>query len=268
MTAVQAVRPPAVDRWWARLFVPAVVPVLLLIGYQAVASSGQNPYFPILPKIAGAAGELWFGAGLSRDVLPSLGNLLIGYATGLLLGVALGVLLGRVPMARRVVAPLVAFGLTLPTVALLPLFLIAFGIGAAMQQAVIAFAVFFVAVINTADGIRGTDPVLLDYARVYRLTRWRRIGLVIIPAAAPSILAAARVGLSAGLLVMVVGEMVGASHGIGAVTLLAQQDFAYDRMWAGIVLVGLLGIAINVGFLPLERRLAGRLGAAHTGGTP
>ncbi len=268
MTAVVAVRPPAVDRWWARLFVPAVVPVLVVIAYQALASSGENPYFPPLQEIISAAGELWFGPGLTRDVLPSLWNLAVGYSTGLLLGVALGLLLGRVEVARRILAPLVAFGLTLPTVALLPLFLIAFGIGAAMQQAVIAFAVFFIAVVNTTDGIRDTDPVLLDYSRVYRLNRWRRIALVIVPAAAPNILAAARVGLSAGLLVMVVGEMVGASHGIGAVTLLAQQDFAYDQMWAGIVLLGLLGIAINVGFLALERRLAGRLGAAHTGGTP
>ncbi|MGC3995007.1 MAG: ABC transporter permease subunit [Propionicimonas sp.] len=269
MSAVETPRTPVVDRLWARVLVPLVVPALALAGYQAVATSGRNPYFPPLGTIAAAANELWFGEGLTRDVLPSLANLAVGYVSGLTLGLVVGLVLGRVPVARAIIQPLVSFGLTLPTVALLPVFLIVFGVGAQMQQAVIALSVFFVAVINTADGVRSTDPVLLDLVRVYRIPRLRRTFQVIVPAASTHILAAARVGLSSALLVMVVGEMVGASHGIGAVTLLAQQEFAYARMWAGIVLLAGLGVLFNLGFMAVERRLTARLGLplASPGGT-
>jgi ABC-type nitrate/sulfonate/bicarbonate transport system permease component len=249
-----------VDSRAARWLGPLVLPAVALAGYQQLATSGATPYFPSLSDIAAAASQLWFGEGFVRDVLPSLTNLAIGYAAGVILGVSLGLLLGRLPAIGTAVQPVIAFGLTMPAVALLPVFLIVFGIGAHMQQAVITMSVFFVMVVNTADGVRRTDPVLLDLAQVYRLPRWRRILQIVLPAASNQVLAGARVGLSAALMVMVVGEMVGASNGIGAVTLLAQQDFAYARMWAGIVLLAVLGVVLNLGFVAVERRLGVHLG--------
>ncbi|MDK9672212.1 ABC transporter permease [Propionibacterium freudenreichii] len=248
---------PVADRRWARYLVPVLVPALLVAIYQLI--SGSSPYLPGIGEIAAASRQMWTGAGFSANVVPSLTNLAVGYLAGLVLGLAVGVALGRAVVLRELLAPVIAFGLNLPGVAMLPVFLIAFGIGPRMQQGVIAFAVFFVVVINTTAGVRNTEPLLVDMARVYRLPRWRRICQVILPAASVSVLAGARVGLSAALLVMVVGEMVGASNGIGAQTLLAQQNFDYAQMWAGIVLLAALGIVLNLGFLAAERRLTHRL---------
>lgn len=259
MSTTDVARVPLVDRRAVRWLAPLLLPALALAGYQQLATTGATPYFPTLSDIATAASQLWFGEGFVRDVLPSLTNLAIGYVAGVILGVSLGLLLGRLPALGTAVQPVIAFGLTMPAVALLPVFLIVFGIGAQMQQAVITMSVFFVMVVNTTDGVRRTDPVLLDLARVYQLPRWRRTLQLVLPAAANQVLAGARVGLSAALLIMVVGEMVGASNGIGAVTLLAQQDFAYPRMWAGIVLLAALGVVLNLGFVAVERRLSARL---------
>lgn len=250
----------AIDSWWAKYLVPAVLPILILIGYSAYSAQAATPYFPTIPEIWSASRDLWFGDGFSRHIVPSLSNLFIGYFIGLLLGLTAGVILGLYRGFREAWSPVIYFGLTLPPVALLPIFLIVFGVGSTMQRAVIALSVFFITVINTTDGVRNTDPVLFDLTAVYRVPRWRVILQVVLPAASAHILAAARVGLAAALLVMVVGEMVGASRGIGAVTLLAQQEFSYDRMWAGIALLALLGIVLNLGFLALERRLLQLLG--------
>ena len=129
---------------------------------------------------------------------------------------------------------------------------------------VIAFAVLFYVLVTTADAIRGIEPVLLDVAAIYRVHRWRRLVFILLPAAVPAMLSAARVTLSVGVLVMVVSEMVGASRGIGAVTLLAQQSFAYKQMSAGMILLAILGIGLNALLSLAERRLL--LGAGYRTG--
>lgn len=261
---MSSIRPAAGDRWWARYLVPAIIPALLIACYQWYASTGDSVYFPTLGAIGDAGGQLWFGPGFHQDVLPSLLNLAIGYVVGMVLGVALGVAIGRSPIFRKVVQPLISFGLTLPPVALLPVFLIIFGVGTGMHRGIIGFAVFFVAVVNTAAGVSAIDPVLDDVAAVYRLPRGRRVLNLVIPAASVAIIAAARIGLNVGVLVMVVSEMIGTANGIGAVTLLAQQKFAYAEMWAGIVLLAVIGIVLNLAFRALERGLLRRLGLTDT----
>jgi sulfonate transport system permease protein len=239
-----------------RLAWPAVLPVALIAVYQLWASHGDNPYYPTLPAIARAFRENWTGAGFAENVVPSLWNLARGYAGGLLLGIAGGVVLGRVRVLGRALRPLVSFFLTLPPVALLPLLLIVFGVGAQMQVGAILLSVLVYVLVSTADGMRDIEPTLDELSRVYGIRGARRLGIVLLPAAAPQIVAAARVALSLGVLVMVVSEMVGASRGIGAVTLLAQQSFAYDQMWAGMVLVALIGIVLNALFGIAERTVA------------
>ncbi|MBG0566410.1 ABC transporter permease [Actinoplanes aureus] len=244
----------------------AILPAALIAGYQFWAVRAHNPYFPPLGAIAREFRATWLGPGFTEHVLPSLWNLVRGYLIGLLAGVAGGVLLGRVRVLRDLLGPLVGFFLTLPAVALLPIFVIALGIGATMQVGVIVFSVFFVVLVNTTAGMRAVDAALIDVGRAYRIGPLRRLFLLLLPAAAPYIVAAARTALSIAVLVMVVSEMVGAPYGIGAVTLLAQQEFQYARMWAGMVLLALLGYSLNAAFALVERFTVGRWGMVATTG--
>lgn len=239
-----------------------LAPVLLVVGYQRWAAQADDPYFPTVPEIVSAFREMWVGEGFTNHVVPSLWNLGRGYALGLALGIGCGLLIGLHDRLGRVVAPIVAFCLTLPAVAVLPMFIIVLGIGSSLQVGIIVFAVFFTVLVNTADGVRAMDPGLHDVARSFGIAGARRTLAIVLPAAGPQILAAARTSVSVSLLVMVVSELVGASRGIGAATLLAQQDFQYARMWAGMVLLAVLGYVLNALFAVVERPLLRRLGVA------
>jgi ABC-type nitrate/sulfonate/bicarbonate transport system permease component len=142
---------------------------------------------------------------------------------------------------------------SLPPVALIPLFLFIFGIGTKMQVAIIYFSAVWPVVLNTVDGVRATDPILLDVAKVYRLSGWRRVGLTL-HSATPQIFVGARIALAIALIVMVVSEMVGSTNGIGYVILQAQREFKVADMWAGILVIALVGLAVNILFVAIERR--------------
>jgi len=113
----------------------------------------------------------------------------------------------------------------------------------------------FPILLNTIDGVRGIEPGLEDVARSFRLTRRQRIFTIQLPSAAPRIFAGMRIALSIAFIMMIVTEMIGATSGIGFVTLNAQQNFQVPLMWSGMILLGILGALLNFLFLLLERRV-------------
>lgn len=243
-----------------RLLWMCVLPVLLLYAYNVYATGQENPFFPDLGQLREAVTWTWTPDALSRDAVPSLLNLARGYLIGFVSGVLIGVVLGRVRTLRRAADPVIGFVLTLPAVALLPVFLLLFGIGQQLQVSIIVFAVVFTVIVMTAHAVAGIEPVVLDMAQSFRIRTWRRLVFVILPSVTPQILSAARITLSLSVLVMVVSEMVGASTGIGATVLLAQQSFDYNGMWAGMVLIAVLGIVLNILFTIVERSVLRLLG--------
>jgi ABC-type nitrate/sulfonate/bicarbonate transport system permease component len=246
-----------------RVLGPLVLPALLIVAYQLFSMHHHSLFFPSVPAIAHAFVATWGPTGLRQDVGPSLYNLGVGYLAGLTLALAVGLVVARREWLYLVVEPLVAFFLSLPPITLIPIFLVLFGIGNAMQQSLIAFAVFFQVFVNTTDGLRSTNATLQHTAAIYRVRRWRKILLIDLPAASPQILAGARTALSLAVLVMIVSELVGAPHGIGAVTLDAQNGFNYPVMWAGMVLTALLGIVLNALFSLAERPFLRRSGLSE-----
>jgi ABC-type nitrate/sulfonate/bicarbonate transport system permease component len=109
--------------------------------------------------------------------------------------------------------------------------------------------------LNTIDGVRGVDRGMLDMARAYGVGRWGRIRDVIIPATLPRVVTGMRTSLSIAIILMVVSEMVASSNGIGYFVLESQRRFAISDMWAGIVLLGIIGYIANFAFVQVERRV-------------
>ena len=246
---------PSIGARGIRILWACILPVALLIAYQLWSESNQDPFFPTIPVMIEDFKTAWIGEGFSQNVVPSLTNLAIGYIAGFALGALCGIALGRLRFLRRATEPVVGFILTIPAVALLPLFLIFLGIGQQLQIGIITFSVFFIVLVMTTHAVVGIESVLLDVCDIYRIRHWRRLLQVLVPAVIPQLLSAARVTLSISILVMVVSEMIGASQGIGATILLAQQSFDYGSMWAGMLLLALLGISLNLLFAFGERRL-------------
>ncbi len=238
------------------------VPILLLAAWWFGSLNSSNPFFPPLRDILLEFQKLWLFDKFASDVLPSIGNFVAAYLIACVAGIALGILLGLVKPLFWMLDPIVQLVRSIPAVALLPIFVATMGFGNEVRIFAIALASLFPVLISTIDGVRATEPLLLETARVYRLSRWERLRDVFIPSAAPQMFAGALVSLQVAFIVMITSEMLGAARGIGALTLLAQKSFDVKGMWAGILLLGILGYLANLLFTMTRRRaLAWYLGA-------
>lgn len=230
------------------------LPVVLILGWWLVSLNSTSVYFPPLPKILSSLSE-WLPKGLANDILPSLRNLLLGYAIAVVLGVAVGIALGRVHALEYAVAPILHLFRSVPPAALLPLFILAMGPTTAMRVAVIAFGSLWPTLLATIDGIRGVDPLTLDVTRIYRTSRLRRLFRVLIPAASPLILAGMKTSLAFSIILVVVSEMMASTQGIGFFIFSSQQYFNLPALWAGTIVMGVIGYVLSEIFFLAEHRL-------------
>ncbi|UUZ59511.1 ABC transporter permease [Nocardioides sp. B-3] len=227
--------------------------VAVLAAWWILSSGSTSFYFPPLSEIWARFRELWLFEQVPTDVWPSLRNFSPAIALSCLIGIPLGVLLGSLRTLQQIVSPVLSFGWALPKLALLPAFIAIAGIGDGMKVAFIVAGAIWPILLGARDGVRAVDPALRDMARSYRLGRAATIFKVLLPAAAPQIFAGIRTSLAIGLVLMIVGEMLVASSGLGYFVLQAQQSYALVDMWAGALLIGLLGYLINLLFSTLER---------------
>ncbi|MBB5959326.1 ABC-type nitrate/sulfonate/bicarbonate transport system permease component [Saccharothrix tamanrassetensis] len=235
----------------------------LVVVWELLTWLADDTFFPRPTAIAEAARALWLSGPADRlfltdtvfeHVFPSVGRLLAGWGIAALIGVSLGVALGRSATAMQFAGPLLTFLRSIPPPALVPVFLLVFNIGTQMQLATIVFGVLWPILLNSVDGARSVDATKYETSAVFRIPKPQWVLGVVLPAAAPKIFAGLRVSLSLSLVLMVVSELVGTDNGIGSQLLVAQREFDFPDMWAGIVLLGVLGYALNTVLLAFERR--------------
>ncbi len=189
---------------------------------------------------------------LTRQLMPSLGRIFMGFALAAIVGVPLGLLMGTISMVYRLLEPITEFIRPIPSSAYIPVAILFLGIGNEMKVFVVFLACMFPILLNTYGGVRGVDPVLIDTGRTFGLSRTRALWQIILPAALPSILTGMRISLGIALIVAVVAEMITGNSGIGYFILDMQRIFRVPEMFAGIFTLGLLGFLINFIFLRLE----------------
>ncbi len=183
-------------------------------------------------------GLLWKNLG------ASLYRLSIGWTLGTILGIVAGLLIGLFPLARAGLQPLVSALFPIPKIALLPLFVIWFGIGEGSKVAVILFGAFFPTVIATYGGVDNVDRNLIRMGQSFGLSRLSIVRKIIIPGALPAILSGFRISVSIAIVLLVAAEMIGARYGIGAYILEAGALFATDKLIAGVAILSLFGLVI------------------------
>jgi ABC-type nitrate/sulfonate/bicarbonate transport system permease component len=237
------------------LGVSFVVPVLILVVWWFASAGSTSPFYPPLETILDNFRDNWLFARFGTDVLPSLSRFALGYLVAVVAGIGLGVLFGRMRLLYQAFAPTVQFARSIPGTALVPVTIVLIGIGNAPKIWLIGFVCAFPIMLNTIDGVRGIERGLEDVGRTFRLTRRQRIFAIQLPSAAPQIFAGLRIALAIAFIMMVVTEMVGATNGIGFVTLSAQQSFQVPLMWSGMLLLAVLGALLNALFVLVERRV-------------
>lgn len=233
------------------------LPVLLITIWFVATLGNTNYLVPTPGGMVEAFVSTWFGDRFWADVLPSIGRLLAGVAGSILLGVGLGILIGSFRTLRQILEPLLEFFRAIPPPVLVPVLALILGISDQMKIAVIIFGSMWPVLLNTIEGVRATDEVQRDTARSYRLSRTHRLWHLTLPAAAPQIMAGVRQSLSIALILMVISEMTYSSSGLGFTIIQFQRNFAIPQMWSGILVLGLIGLALSLLFQLAERRILG-----------
>ncbi|BAL88869.1 putative ABC transporter permease protein [Actinoplanes missouriensis 431] len=237
-----------------RLIYALALPVVLFAGWWVLSAGSESFYAPPLSDILTAFGDTWTLAALKADVLPSLLRLLAGYLLAALIGIGLGLAIGLNRRLRAVCEPVLEFFRAIPPPVLVPVIMLFAGIGDTMKIIVIVFGCVWPILLNTVEGVRAVDGVVLETARSYGVTGPARITKVILPSAGPQIAAGLRQALSIAIILMVISEMFAASNGLGFTIVQFQRSFAIPEMWSGIILLGLLGFALSLMFRLAEKR--------------
>ncbi|MGH3249243.1 MAG: ABC transporter permease [Trebonia sp.] len=231
-----------------------VVLVVGIAGWQLWTSAANSSFFPPPSKIVVRMYDLWFSGPVAHvflttdatgNILPSLGRVFGGLLIATAIGVPLGIALGRSPAVTAYLNPLLQLARALPVVTMAPVFIVLFKIGTQMEVATIVFGTIWPILMNTIDGAASVDPVQVETARAFRMTRWQKLVWLTIPSALPRAFAGFRLSLSLSLILMVFAELVGSTDGIGYEMSNATNSFDMTLLWSTIVLLGILGYLLN-----------------------
>ena len=242
-----------------------VAPILLaFVAFVAiwkaiVVVAGYPPFIlPAPEQVAGRFVGAWSDGTIAPHAIATLQEVLLGFGIGAGLGVAVGYLLARSNLVERVLSPYIVAAQATPILALAPLLAIWFGPGLLSKVVICALIVFFPVAVSTMVGIRSVDTGLLELGRSLRATRRQILWTLEIPAALPSILGGIRVGVTLAVVGAIVAEWAGASRGLGVLVNLARASlFDTPLMFATLLTIALLGIALYAVVVVLERRLVG-----------
>ena len=199
--------------------------------------------------------ELWQSGLLFKHLVPSLTRLAVGAALGASVGISVGVLIGLFSYIRAGLVPVVAALFPIPKIALLPLFVIWFGIDEGSKYALIAFGTFTPTVVATYGAVDNVDRGLIRMGQSFGLGWWSIVRKIVLPGAMPGILSGLRVSLAIAIILLVAAEMLGAEYGIGAYILEAGSLYDLERLFAGVVILSLLGVLVSTAITRIERRL-------------
>jgi ABC-type nitrate/sulfonate/bicarbonate transport system permease component len=230
----------------------------VLLALWGAASAGGWISKVFLPTPQATWVSLWQGlqgGDLAQGSVQTLRRMLLGWGLASLLGVMLGVCIGLSVTLRAWLGPSLEFVRPLPSAAVMPLAISIWGLSDMMVLAVVAFGSTWPVLLATMHGLASVHVRLREVAAALQLSRWAFVWKIGLPHALPDILAALRLALTISLIVTVVGEILGSQPGLGQAVLLAARSFRADDLFAGVALLGAIGLASNALLAFAERWL-------------
>ena len=263
-----------ITQGWRQAATGLVAPVVIIALWQACAMLGWvNPqvlpsplavvskwieYALPLSAFDPAAGS-WFAWALSgellHDTMGSMYRVVVGFLIGAGLALPLGLSMGSSRTMYAWLNPLMQVLRPIPPIAYIPLAILWFGLGNAPAVFLIALGAFFPVLMNTIAGVRHVDGIYIRAARNLGVNRRTMFLRVMLPAAVPYILSGVRIGIGTAFIVVIVSEMIAVNNGLGFRILEAREYFWSDKIIAGMISIGLLGLAIDVGMNKLNNHL-------------
>jgi len=253
--ATEAAAPPR--RWIDSRLAPPVLLVLVLLAWEGIVRLCHVPAI-VVPPPSAVAVALWEGI-VSGVFLPhflvTLWEILAGFGIGAAVGIALGVLIGLSPLAERLVFPYVVAFQTLPKVAIAPIIVIWFGYGLSSKIIITATIAFFPLLANTIAGLRAAPSEQIEMLRACTASDWQIFRMIRVPQALPFIFVGLDVAAVLSVIGAIVGEFVGAKAGLGY--LILQKNFTFDMagVFAILIILSLMGVALHLVIAALQARL-------------
>ena len=244
--------------WVQSLVKKSIVILLLLILWETAPRMGlvDPTFFPPFSKVV----ESWWGLVISGDLYAhfqaSILRSLLGFGLAILFAIPLGLVVGWYPLASELLNPVLEVFRNTAALALLPVFILLLGIGETSKVSIVFFACTFPILLNTINAVRNVEPLLIKAAKSMGLPSYRLFYKVILPASVPTIFTGIRMAGTSSILVLIAAEMVGAKEGLGFLINYSQQNFQIPQMYAGIITISLLGVAINYLLVSLERKFS------------
>ena len=265
----------ATKQWhWREAGIGLIVPAVVIVFWQAVVMLGWvNPQvlpsplavvrkwieylLPLTPYDAEQGSWLaWAVSGeLIIDSLGSLYRVVVGFGIGAGLALPLGLAMGANQRVYDWCNPLVQLLRPIPPIAYIPLAILWFGLGNPPAVFLIALGAFFPVLMNTIAGVRQVDGIYIRAARNLGAGGRTMFLRVILPAAVPYILSGVRIGIGTAFIVVIVSEMIAVNNGLGFRILEAREYFWSDKIMAGMISIGLIGLAIDIGMNKLNDHL-------------
>ncbi|MGW4799004.1 ABC transporter permease [Nonomuraea sp. NPDC004297] len=204
----------------------------------------------VAARLAGLVldGELWGHVGVT------LGEAGAGYLIGIAVGLAAALILVSVPALDEIAGPFLAAFYSIPKIALAPMFIMWFGLGLLPKVLLAALMVFLIVLANTMAGVRGIEPGLVEVARVMGARGGRLVRTIILPGAAPAVVASIRLTFSRAMVGAVLGEFIAATQGLGFLIVRSSRQFETATVFAGIVVVAVLVMLVNAMVRAVEAR--------------
>lgn len=218
-------------------------PLALIALWETVVRAGilDARFFPPPSLVLAALWRLVADGSMAQHTGASVVRVLAGFAIGGAAGLAAGLLLGTVRPLRVALEPTISALYVIPKVAILPLVMLIFGLGEASKIAIVAIATFFIVVINTTAAVIGVEPIYLEAGRAFGARRLTMFAHVILPGALPAIFTGLRLALGTALIVIIAAEFVAAREGIGYFVWFAWNTLRPEEMFAGFIVIGILG---------------------------
>jgi ABC-type nitrate/sulfonate/bicarbonate transport system permease component len=231
--------------------------VLLVVMMATVAEMRLvSPVFLPTPQRIWSALLKGFAAGdLAAMTLATIRHMLVGLFIAACLGIGLGAMIGTSARARAYLTPTLEFLRPFPSSAIIPVTIAFFGLTESMMLAVIAFGALWPILMATIHGFVTVEPRLNDVSQALGLPRLSAMMKIALPHAMPDILSGMRIALAMALILATVGEMLTGRSGLGQTILLASRSFRSADLYAGIILLGVIGYASTLIFDRIERRL-------------
>ena len=259
---------------WREMGAGLIVPIVLIALWQTATSMGwvnehvlPSPWAVVtrwvaylLPAKPFAEFEgswlMWAISGeLILDATGSMYRVVVGFCVGAGLALPLGLMMGASPRVYAWLNPLAQVLRPIPPIAYIPLAILWFGLGNPPAIFLIAIGAFFPVLINTIAGVRHVDGIYLRAARNLGASQSTLFLRVILPASVPYILSGVRIGIGTAFIVVIVSEMIAVNNGLGFRILEAREYFWSDKIIAGMISIGMLGLAIDIGVNKLNNYL-------------